>query len=192
MIPATAFILIGGVSQRFGTPKWQAIIDGETVLDRIWNSCDKFQERYIIGKNQHRDKKKPFLMDELDIEAPINGLYTALVHTTSDWILLLSCDLPLMDQDTIAHLWSYVKSGKEIIIPEINGELQPTCALYNKRLKDPVFEQINNNRLSLKELISKVDYHSIDLNERSDYFLNMNTKSDMSRAEKILSSKSSK
>ena len=111
MIPATAFILIGGVSQRFCTPKCQEIIDGETVLDRIWNSCDKFQERYIIGKNQHRDKKKPFLMDELDIEAPINGLYTALVHTTSDWILLLSCDLPLMDQDTIAVLWSYVKSG---------------------------------------------------------------------------------
>ena len=103
MIPASAFILIGGHSRRFGTPKWQAIIDGKTVLDHIWNACGKFQEIYTIGK-QHRDNNKPFLRDELEIEAPINGLYTALIHTNSDWILLLSCDLPLIDQDTVSHL----------------------------------------------------------------------------------------
>jgi len=66
-------------------------------------------------------------------------------------------------------------------------------------------EQINNSysdlvnsvedKLALVEekisakLISKVDHHSINMNEKSDYFLNMNTKSDMSSAEKILSSK---
>ena len=188
MIPASAFILIGGHSRRFGTPKWQAIIDGKTILDHIWNACGKFQEIYTIGK-QHRDNNKPFLRDELEIEAPINGLYTALIHTNSDWILLLSCDLPLIDQDTISHLWSSCKSGKDIIVPEVNGELQTTCAFYNKGLKDLVLEQINNRRFSLKELISKVDHHSINMNEKSDYFLNMNTKSDMSSAEKILSSK---
>ena len=74
-------------------------------------------------------------------------------------------------------------------MPKVNGELQPTCAFYNRGLKNLVLEQINNKRLSLKELISKVDHHSINMNEKSDYFLNMNTKSDMSSAEKILSSK---
>ena len=68
-----------------------------------------------------------------------------------------SCDLPLIDQDTISHLWSSCKSGEDIV-PEVNGELQTTCAFYNKRLKDLVLEQINNRRFSLKELISKVNH----------------------------------
>ena len=50
-------------------------------------------------------------------------------------------------------------------------------------------EQINNDSLGLIDLVRKIEYHPIDLTERSDYFLNMNTKNDMRAAEKILSSK---
>ncbi|MBT6782697.1 MAG: NTP transferase domain-containing protein, partial [Candidatus Marinimicrobia bacterium] len=52
MIKATAFILIGGKSERFGSPKWKATISGQSVLDRIWNSCDSFEKRYVIGKEK--------------------------------------------------------------------------------------------------------------------------------------------
>lgn len=189
MISASAFILIGGKSKRFGATKWQAKINGKTVLDRLWGSCEKFKERYIVGKDQQPDQRKPFLKDKLDIEAPINGLYTALDHSTTEWILLLSCDLPLIDHRTLDHLWSFVRTEKKAIIPEVNGRLQPTCGFYKKEIKDLIIEQIENNSLGLIELIRKLDYHSIDLTERSNYFLNMNTKSDMRAAEKILSSK---
>ena len=50
-------------------------------------------------------------------------------------------------------------------------------------------EQINNDSLGLIDLVRKIEYHPIDLTEKSDYFLNMNTKNDMRAAEKILSSK---
>ena len=189
MISASAFILIGGNSKRFGTTKWQAMINGKTVLERMWKSCDKFQERYLIGKYEYSDQKKPILKDKLEIEAPINGLYTALDHSNTDWILLLSCDLPLIDEKILGHLWSFVKPDRNIIIPEVNKGLQPTCAFYKKSLKDIVMEQINNDSLGLIDLVRKIEYHPIDLTERSDYFLNMNTKNDMRAAEKILSSK---
>ena len=47
------------------------------------------------------------------------------------------------------------------------------------------------NEIATRLKIAKKKYE-VSTNEKSDYFLNMNTKSDMSRAEKILSSKSSK
>ena len=33
--PASAFILTGGKSKRFGSPKWRAVINGEFNLERI-------------------------------------------------------------------------------------------------------------------------------------------------------------
>ena len=55
MIPAKAFILIGGKSNRFGSPKWKAVIDVQTVLDRIWGSSTEFENRFVVGKEKHAD-----------------------------------------------------------------------------------------------------------------------------------------
>ena len=106
MIPAKAFILIGGKSKRFGSPKWKVVIDGKTVLDRIWGSCTEFENRFVVGKEKHADLNKPFIQDELKLNAPINGLYTALKNTKTDWNLLLSCDLPLVEPDIFLKLWN--------------------------------------------------------------------------------------
>ena len=96
-IPATAFILIGGKSKRFGSLKWQTTLNGKTILERIWDACDGIGNRYVIGKKKPDSISYPFIKDELEINAPINGLYTALKYSKTDWILLLSCDLPLID-----------------------------------------------------------------------------------------------
>ena len=58
----------------------------------------------MIGKKKPNKLVKPFIFDELEIQAPINGLYTALKHSKTDWILLLSCDLPLIDADVFQVL----------------------------------------------------------------------------------------
>ena len=77
-IPATAYILIGGESKRFGSLKWKTTINGQTILDRIWDACDGIGNRYVIGKKKLDSISYPFIKDELEINAPINGLYTAL------------------------------------------------------------------------------------------------------------------
>ena len=83
MIKASAFILIGGESKRFGSPKWQATINGRSILDRIWGVCNGFENRYVIGKEKPDSISYPFIKDELDIQAPINGLYTAFNNAYS-------------------------------------------------------------------------------------------------------------
>ena len=35
IIQATAFILIGGKSERFGRPKWRVVIDDKIILDTV-------------------------------------------------------------------------------------------------------------------------------------------------------------
>ncbi|MEO2186651.1 MAG: NTP transferase domain-containing protein, partial [bacterium] len=98
---ARAFILIGGQSKRVGSPKWEATINGRSILDRIWGACNGFENRYVIGKEKPDSISYPFIKDELDIQAPINGLYTALNYSNSDWNFIISCDLPLMTTEII-------------------------------------------------------------------------------------------
>ena len=78
---------------------------GITVLDRLWEACNRFEKRIVIGKEQPGDSGKHFLKDELDGQAPIIGLYTLLKNSTHDWNLLLSCDLPLMTEGILEKVW---------------------------------------------------------------------------------------
>ncbi|MCH7614011.1 MAG: molybdenum cofactor guanylyltransferase [Candidatus Marinimicrobia bacterium] len=188
MIQASAFILIGGKSERFGSPKWQAVIEGKSILDRTWDACIDFEHRFVIGKKKPEDLKIPFIQDELEIQAPINGLYTALKYTTTDWNLLLSCDLPLISNNILQKLWIARSHDTDAIVPLANDKAQGTCAFYHKKIFPFVESAIHNANYSLYSLIDKLD--SINIKFGNDKrFWNMNTKKDYEEISRYVSIK---
>ena len=189
-IPATAYILIGGESKRFGSLKWQTTINGQTILDRIWDACDGIGNRYVIGKKKPDSISYPFIKDELEINAPINGLYTALKYSRTDWILLLSCDLPLIDSRVFNKLWDSKSENCDIVIPVSNDKIQVTCGFYQKRIFTKLESEIQNGNYSLFKLVEKLNPCYINFGNNQS-FLNMNTKKDLRTVEKILISKAS-
>ena len=187
-IPATAYILIGGESKRFGSLKWQTTINGQTILDRTWDACDGIGNRYVIGKKKPDSISYPFIKDELEINAPINGLYTALKYSKTDWILLLSCDLPLIAKSVFETLWESKTENISAIIPKANGITQVTCGFYHKRMVPILENEIQNGNYSLIKLLEKINSTFIDFGD-DQRLINMNTKKDMRAAEIILISK---
>ena len=187
-IPATAYILIGGESKRFGSLKWKTTINGQTILDRTWDACDGIGNRYVIGKKKPDSISYPFIKDELEINAPINGLYTALKYSKTDWILLLSCDLPLIDSRVFNKLWDSKSENCDIVIPVSNDKIQVTCGFYQKRIFTKLESEIQNGNYSLFKLVEKLNPYYINFGNNQS-FLNMNTKKDMRTVEKILISK---
>ena len=189
-IPATAYILIGGESKRFGSLKWQTTINGQTILDRIWDACDGIENRYVIGKENPNSIFYPFIKDELEINAPINGLYTALKYSRTDWILLLSCDLPLIDSRVFNKLWDSKSENCDIVIPVSNDKIQVACGFYQKRIFTKLESEIQNGNYSLFKLVEKLNSYYINFGNNQS-FLNMNTKKDLRTVKKILISKAS-
>mgnify|MGYP001411800642 CR=1 FL=1 len=187
-IPATAYILIGGESKRFGSLKWQTIINGQTILDRIWDACDGIGNRYVIGKKKPDSISYPFIKDELDIQAPINGLYTAFNNAKTDWILLLSCDLPLIDSKVFKKLWELRNENCDPLIPIANDKMQVTCGFYHNRVLSTLEPEIEKKNYSIFKLLEKFNPCYINFGNKMS-FLNMNTKKDMRTVEKILISK---
>ncbi len=177
MILATAFLLIGGKSERFGSPKWKAVFDGKTVLDRIWGSCTEFENRYVVGKEKHAYLNKPFIQDELKLNAPINGLYTALKNTKTDWNFLLSCDLPLFESDIFLKLLESKSENCDAVIPIANDKMQVTCGFYHKRILPTLDSEIQRENFGLFNLLEKLNTAYVKFGE-DDRFLNMNTPED--------------
>ncbi|MDP6456980.1 MAG: molybdenum cofactor guanylyltransferase [Candidatus Marinimicrobia bacterium] len=184
-IPASVFILIGGKSERFGSPKWRAEISGEMVLNRLWQACAAFESRYVTGKEQPADLDKPFIQDELEIQAPIIGLYTALKQTQHDWNLLLSCDLPLMTADVFQTLWNRRSEDADIVVPQANNRVQVTCALYHRRLRQTVAEAVADGILGLFRLTETVNSVKVSLGKKDYRFFNMNTVEDLDTAQAL-------
>ena len=185
MIKATAFILIGGKSKRFGSPKWQAIINGQTVLDRIWNASDKIENRFVIGKEKPQEFNKPFIQDMLVFNAPINGLYTALKNAKTDWVLLLSCDLPLIESGVIQKLWDSKNNKCDVIVPIANEKVQVMCGFYHKRILQILESEIQKENYSLFKLLEKIDTSYVPFGN-DQRFLNMNTQNDFNKIISLL------
>ena len=184
MNKSTAFILIGGKSERFGSPKWQAIINGQTVLDRIWNASDKIENRFVIGKEKPKYFEKPFIRDALEMNAPINGLYTALKNAQSDWVLFLSCDLPLITPKIFEKLWKSKTDNCDIVIPKANNKTQVTCGFYHKRILPKLESEIQKKHYSLYKLLEMIETTFIDFGA-DDRFINMNTKADLEKIKRL-------
>ena len=187
-IPISEFILIGGKSERFGSEKWRANINGKSFLDRIWDACMHFEERIVIGKKNPKDFKKPFIYDQLEIQAPINGLYTAMQHTDHDWIQLVSCDLPLIEADVFQILWNTKTQESDAVIPLTNNQHQVTCALYHSRILNYLKSAIDKNDFSLLSLIKNLQITKINFNS-DKRFWNMNTKKNLVEISNYLANK---
>ena len=178
MIHASAYILIGGQSQRFGSRKWKVQIDGKPILDHLWEKCSDFGSRWVVGKDQPFELDKPFIADKLILRAPFNGLYTALHHTQSEWNLILSCDLPLLTATVIEQLWQKKHNNSYGVIPKTKKGLEPLAGFYNRRLISLLNSKLDNEDFSLQSLIKNENFTIVTMDSDKDAFFNMNTPDD--------------
>ena len=180
-ISTSAFILIGGQSKRFGCPKWKSKIGEKTLLDHIYNMCSLFDDTFIIGKKKPTGFNKPFIKDKFDFQAPINGIFSALSKTHSDWNFVISIDLPLMTPKLIKKIWQSGNKSKNAIVPKIGDYLQPVCAFYHRKILPQISNQIEKNELSLHALIDCIKTDYVNMDNYSKQFSNMNTQDDYSQ-----------
>ena len=184
-IEATAFILIGGQSKRYGSIKWKEKINGVMILDHIWNCCKNFQYRYLIGKNNFTIPNYDLILDELIIQSPISGLYTALNHSKTEWNMILSCDLPLLNSNILEKIWKKSEKKFDAIIPYVNNKPQYTWALYNKKCLPTIKSNIDSGFYSIHNIVKQIKTSDIIFKNETAFF-NMNTRKDYKKIKTVI------
>lgn len=132
----TGVILAGGKSSRMGTNKSLLKLGNQTIIERIVDLMRSIFSEVIIITNtpdEYKFLKLPFYEDIYKWKGPLAGIHSALTHSQTEKIFVLSCDVPLMTKEMIQYLVDY-KSEKQIVFCEAAGYHQPLVGIYSKKI----------------------------------------------------------
>jgi molybdopterin-guanine dinucleotide biosynthesis protein A len=164
-VDATGILLVGGASERFGSPKALASFRGETLAERgrrlLAEVC---AEVIAVGKTGDAlELPFPVLDDGDDGRAPVYGVIAGLRSALHDTCLVLPVDTPLVTPDALRVLLD--SQG----IPQSG----PLPGVYTRQMLADLESRVAGGELSLRGVNRTV----VELDE--ELLLNVNTPNDL-------------
>lgn len=179
----TGVILAGGKSSRMGVNKSFLKLNNQTIIERIVELMKSiFSEVMIITNtpDEYTFLQLPLFVDIYKWKGPLAGIHSALVHSKTEKIFVISCDVPLMSEEMIKYIVDY-KTDKSIVFCEAAGYHQPLVAVYSKSIREIIERFISNNDMndkSFHRFLKSIDAEVIHPQNLSFYkdeiFFNVN------------------
>ncbi len=164
-LAATGILLVGGASERFGSPKALATIAGETLAERgrrlLEETC---AEVLAVGKaSDGLELPFPMLDDGADERGPVFGVIAGLRAATHDVALVLPVDCPLVTPDALRRL------AEADAVPQTG----PLPGVYTKAMLPELEARVARGELALRGVNENV----VELGD--SFLLNVNTRHDL-------------
>lgn len=159
MKEATAIILAGGKSSRMGTNKALLTIDGITVIEKIVNECKRITDNILIVTNTFADYQflgLPMVEDKIKGKGPLAGIQAGLSVVTTEKNLLIACDMPFVSVEIGEQLLKELDNF-DVVIPEIDGQLHPLFAAYNKSCLQAINKSLDDGQLRIRYFLDQVN-----------------------------------
>ncbi len=197
MIPkASAAILAGGRSRRMGRDKALIEIGGRPMLARVIEGIRPlFDDIAVIGGDSRRYGSFGVQVRG-DIRpgcGSLGGIYTALATAASPVVFCAACDMPFLSPDLVAFLLGVMKESEcQAVLPSINGEREPLCAVYSRSILPVIERDLDAGVLRIKNTLSSLRVRTVEADEMRPYdpelrtFFNINTPEDLERAREMM------
>jgi molybdopterin-guanine dinucleotide biosynthesis protein A len=175
-------VLCGGQSSRMGRDKGLIGRDGMVWAARMGGklaACG-MPIVYSVRAEQVAEYSAALpgdmlISDALDIEGPLNGLFSVHRRFPGSDLLVLACDMQDMDEGTIGELiGEYRKGGAEYYVYYEGEFAQPFCAVYTAGGLQREFSTLGEDR-SLRSVIGKGVERRLEV-RREKAFGNYNSK----------------
>lgn len=195
----SCIVLAGGKGARFGQNKLLENVSGRSLIERVIDTLSSFQKEIIVvtGKDQLLTQSlnlKVKTVNDLHPGAgPTGGIYTGLSASGSFYNLVVAADMPFLNRRLLLHLVERA-TGFDAVVPRLGALLEPLHAVYTKNSLPFIKSQLEQGKLNIRNFFSqiKVKYIEAEEIERFDpdhlSFFNINTRDDLSLAEKLLKS----
>ena len=112
-------------------------------------------------------------------EGPLGGILTALRHTSSEWNLVVACDMPEVSADFLSRLLRAAEiSAADALLPVgPSGHPEPLCAVYHQRSADPLAQSFARGIRKIMQALEAVPTLRLPVAELEP-FQNVNTPED--------------
>jgi len=162
------YIIAGGKSSRMGTEKGLVQLGEHNFIEKILLTAKKISSHIVIVSNNDAFKYLPFLVIEDDVknQGPLRGIATALKHSQHNKNIVLSCDIPLINENVLLYLQNH-HDKFDITVVKHQGSAEPLCGIYNKSCLSKIEELLNNEEFSIYKALANFNtqYLNIDKEE---------------------------
>ena len=186
----TGIILAGGKSTRMGSEKGLIPFRGKPMIEYAVDVLRPFCDEILISANTSSFDYLGFdvVKDIFPHSGPMGGIYTGLTKSISDKNFVLSCDIPLIDQNTIRLLMEMAE-GCDVTVPWHGDNLfEPLCAIYHKSVLPVMEQQMRAGNFKLPDMFKKINLCKIKTGTNNginaELFFNVNSKEDLMQLEK--------
>ncbi|MFM9051260.1 MAG: NTP transferase domain-containing protein [Bacteroidota bacterium] len=170
--PLIGVVLAGGRSQRMGTDKASLLY--HDCPQRDWTVAlltPYCKEVFGLFKYPPSDFSLPFMTDDprFGDNGPIAGILTVMDHYPKTPLLVVGCDYPLLDMETIeillngrsnAHICTSFRSPTD-------GRPEPLIAIYEKECFSALNDYHRNGNYSLRKFLENNSTHLLDAPDAS-------------------------
>ena len=183
--PVWGLVLAGGRSRRMGSDKALLEKDGRTQLARTVDLLERHLERVFVSArpDQQHDAERnryPLVIDRYDDLGPVAGILSAMQeYPDVDW-LVLACDLPNVDDDTIRALLDGRSAAQSFTAFRSSyDELpEPLCAIYAAGAEARIARFVDDGLKCPRKMMIRSDTHL--LTQPHEHALdNVNTPDDL-------------
>ncbi len=179
----TPIVLAGGQSKRMGRDKALLELNGTPLLTRTCNLALTVSNIVYVVSGREYAGVIPEGCDRIDdgvLEGPLCAFSEALnqIEITSNWILLLSCDLPYLNVETLNQWIEQLSQVPEDTIAYLaknsQGFFEVLCGFYRIECKSSLIEYVNQGGRSFQQWLSSQNVAELHWDDRTIFF-NCNT-----------------
>jgi molybdopterin-guanine dinucleotide biosynthesis protein A len=211
-----AIVLAGGKSSRMGTDKAEIAIGNVPLLHLICTVASKCASKiYIITPRTEKYldlvPKSCHLLKEVSETEETKGPLVAFVQAltqiqtkaegsierwdtngkkTEEWILLLACDLPLLNESVLLEWRNYLTTVPETtiaLLPKSEKGWEPLCGFYRLSCLPLLEKYIQQGGRSFQGWLAKQSVRELPVSDRRVLF-NCNTPEDLEKIGDFFSS----
>ncbi|UVL86938.1 molybdenum cofactor guanylyltransferase MobA [Pseudomonas sichuanensis] len=138
--PCSILILAGGRGQRMGgRDKGLLPWRGEPLVAHVQRVVGGLSDDVVISCNRNQELYRPYADQlvgdaEADFPGPLAGVVAGLQVVRHEWVVLLACDAPLVDQVLIEDLLKLAVEHDSAAMVRQGGYWQPMFSVLPRRV----------------------------------------------------------
>ncbi len=129
------YVLVGGRSSRMGRDKALLPFRGEPLACSVARQVELAAGSVVLvgDPDLYGSLRYPVIPDAFPGEGPLSGILTALRHTSSEWNLVVACDMPELTADFLSNLLAVAEVRQTTVVPQgPSGRLEPLCIVWRR------------------------------------------------------------
>lgn len=128
-----AVVLAGGAARRLGgVDKPGVSVGGRPLLDRVLAACADARNTVVVAGPRPTARPVTWAREDPPGGGPLAALDAGIRHATAESVVVLSADLPFLDEHTVLRLLAALRTGDAdgALLTDADGRDQPLVAAY--------------------------------------------------------------